>query len=73
MSTKREEVRDFVKRKTREAIAMHVAEMTDRVVAETIRGSMNSIASAVCWHINEEYCFIELADIMEWKRTRSRR
>lgn len=73
MSTKRDEVRDFVKRKTRTAMSERLAAMSDRAAAETIRVNMDHIAAAIAYEIADVYPFLELADIMEWKRTRVRR
>ena len=73
MNTKRDEVRDFVKRRARAALAESVASMQDRAAAETIRVNLNFICAAVACEIAATYPFLELADIMEWKRTRVRR
>ncbi len=73
MSTKRDEVRDFVKRRAWAAIAEKVARMNDRGHAETIRLNIEQLASGIAYEIADTYPFLELADIMEWKRTRVRR
>jgi uncharacterized protein YsxB (DUF464 family) len=71
--TKRDEVRDFVKRESREALNSQIADMSNREHAEVIRQNRDYICAAVAWHLAEEYRFLQLADIMEWKRTRVRR
>lgn len=73
MSTKRDEVRDFVKRKARQAVADRIATMSDRAAAESIRVNMDHVCAAIAFEIADEYSFIQLSDIMEWKRTRVRR
>ena len=73
MSTKREEIRDFIKREAAYAVHQLASTMSDRTAAETIRVNVGMIAGQIAWHIAEEYRFLELADIMEWKRTRVRR
>ncbi len=71
--SKREEVREFLKRETANAISMLIATMGDREAAATIRSNRESIATQVSWHISEQYRFLELCDIMEWKLTREKR
>lgn len=71
--SKREEIRYFVERQARFAMYQHLARMPDRSAAETILRHVSQLASSVAFEIAEEYRFLELADIMEWKRTRVRR
>ncbi len=73
MATKRDEVREFLRREVKRSINDHCADISDRELAETIRKSRDGIAVAAAWHIAEEYRFLELADLMEWRRTRVRR
>lgn len=73
MATKRDEVREFLRREAKRALNDHCVDMSDRESAEVIRKAREGIALAVAWHIAEEYRFLELADLMEWKRTRVRR
>jgi len=73
MSTKRDEVREFIKRKASSAIADSIASMQDREAAEKIRVNRNYLASQIAFEVADTYPFLELADIMEWKRTRVRR
>lgn len=72
-TTKREEVREFLKREIRNALGLLVVDMSNKENAEVIRAHRDSIATQVSWHIQEQYRFLELCDIMEWKRTRERR
>lgn len=71
--SKRDEVRNFAKRKARTALYERAGTMNNREQAEVIRQNVDQLASAVACEIADAYCFVELADIMEWKRTRVRR
>jgi hypothetical protein len=71
--TKRDEVRTSIQRNAEEAILLHTTKMGDRVLAETIRQNAHYLANSVCWHLCEEYRFLELSDIFEWKRQKVRR
>ncbi len=71
--TKRDQLRSMVRRRAGAAIAGRVATMSDRAAAEAIRQNIDQIASSIAFEIADEYPFLELADIMEWKRTRVRR
>jgi hypothetical protein len=73
MDSKQDQVREFIKRQIREALLVASAETSDRAMGETVRQNATYLASQCCWHIAENYRFLELADIMEWKRTRTRR
>ena len=73
MSTKRDEVREFIQREAKNAISVLISNMAERQHGDVIRSNRDSIAGQIAWHIAEEYRFLELADIMEWKRTRVRR
>ena len=55
------------------AMAERIATMSDRDSAEVIRKNMDHVAAAIAFEIADVYPFLELADIMEWKRTRVRR
>ncbi len=71
--TKKQEVYDFIRRKAKQAISIHSVEISDRAVAETIRANRSNLAEVIALEIAEEYSFLELVDIMEWKRSRVRR
>lgn len=73
MQSKRDEVRAFMERWVFEAILLHTAHMGDRTSAETIRGNSTPIANMIARTITEQYRFLELTDIFEWKRERVRR
>lgn len=73
MSTKRDEIRDFIKREVRQSLLVVCSDLGNREHAESIRMNINHLSVQVAFHIAEEYRFLELADIMEWKRTRVRR
>ncbi len=73
MVSKREEMRKFIQRESRNAISLMIASMADRPSADTIRQHRESLANEISFHITEHYRFLELADIMEWKKTRTRR
>jgi acetylglutamate kinase len=73
MTTKRDEVREFIRREAKSALGEVVASIAHREQAEIIRANRDSLATQIAWHIAEEYRFLELADIMEWRRTRVRR
>jgi hypothetical protein len=73
MLSKRDELREFLERQAREALLLHTATMQDRAAAETIRANARLLSGAVAFNVTEEYRFLELADIMEWKRERIRR
>lgn len=73
MSGKREQVRQFIDGETRLAIADYISGMNNREHAEAIRQNRNSIAERISFHLWSEYRFLELTDIMEWKRQRVRR
>lgn len=72
-NTKRDEVREFIKRETTNAISVLIATIADKEAGSVIRSNRENIAITVSWHIAEQYRFLELCDIMEWKRTRARR
>ncbi len=71
--SKRQQVKDFIQRKVTDALYESVCVMSDRAQAEAIRLNINQLASRVAWTVWTEYSFLELADIMEWKRSRVRR
>ena len=71
--TKRDEVRDFIRSQADRALCECVADMMDRAQAEVIRANRKYLASYISYAVTDEYSFIELADIMGWKRTRVRR
>lgn len=73
MSGKREQVREFIERHVLGCLAEVVADMGNRDHAEAIRSNRRHISQQISWRIWQEYVFLELADIMEWKRTRVRR
>lgn len=73
MDSKRDQVREFVKRKAKAAFADRIMTMSDRDSAETIRRNVDHLSAAIAYEIADTYPFLELADIMEWKRTRVRR
>jgi hypothetical protein len=73
MSTKRDEVRSMIERRTRRALLERSATMSDRSIAEVVRVNADQLARAIAYDVADEYAFLELADIMEWKRTRVRR
>jgi hypothetical protein len=72
-TTKRDEIRAYIKRTIEEGVLLHSARMADRVAAETIRQRASALAGDISWHVCEEYRYLELADIFEWKRERVRR
>lgn len=73
VDSKREQVRSMIQRRAYKALAERSATMPDRAQAEVIRVNIQQLSSAIAYDIAEEYAFLELADIMEWKRTRVRR
>lgn len=73
MSTKKEEVYQFLRRKARNSIATYSVELSDRTAAEVIRSHRNALAETIAQGLLDDYVFLELADIMEWRRTRVRR
>lgn len=67
--SKRAEVREFIKRKAVAAIGEYALD-----VSETDIGKLRyQVAGYIADEVFKEYSFLELADIMEWKRTRVRR
>ncbi len=73
MQGKREQVREFLRREISEGLQVAVVEMGDRGAAEVIRTQIGTLSNQISWRFYNEYRFLELADIMEWKRTRVRR
>ena len=73
MTTKREEVREFIQREVKNALYELIATMGNREHAEIIRTNRDFLSSNICWHIAQDYKFLELADIMAWRRTSARR
>jgi hypothetical protein len=73
--TKREEVGAFLTEQAGNAIdhliAMRIQSSPES--AKLLADLRNEIALEVAYEITEEYRFLQLADIMEWKRTRVRR
>lgn len=54
--------------------ALYISNMNDCASAETLNHFCRiDMARAIADAISEEYAMLELSDIMEWKRTRSRR
>ena len=70
--SKQEEIRDFIERQAERAIVLQSVYLGDEDGA-TARRLRGSIARAVASEITRKYNFLELADIMEWKRTMARR
>lgn len=72
MSSKRDQVREMIERKARRAIAEWIGDnpQNSQQPLQQIRGTL---ALIVAQRITEEYEFLELADIMEWRRTRVKR
>ncbi len=71
--SKSEEIYHFMQRQTRAALVEWIASTSDRQSAEIIRQNLNYICNSVGDQVAKEYSFLELADIMEWKRTRTKR
>ena len=71
--TKAEEVRQFIEAHVMTSLAESITEMTGREHAEAIRLNRRYLASRIAWHFNSQYVYLELSDIMEWKRQRVRR
>ena len=67
---KRDVLRECIQRRVKDAILIASATMSDRVAAEAIRQHAISLASNIAWHCCDTYEYMEIADIMEWKRTR---
>jgi hypothetical protein len=72
-ASKRDEVRAFIRRAAEEALLLKSTRMSDRTQAEVVRQISGALAESVCWHVCEEYRYLELLDIFEWKRERVRR
>lgn len=73
MTTKRDEVRDFIQREVKNALSVLVSNMANRQDGDIIRSNRETMSIQIAWHLTEQYRFLELADIMEWRRTRVRR
>lgn len=71
--TKRDEVRVMIQYHAERAILLRSARMVDRATAEVLRMNAGNLAQEISYAFANEYVFLELADIMEWRRTRARR
>lgn len=71
--SKESEIQSFIKQKALVALNEIIAELSDRQQAESVRNIRLAIAARVGWEVVSRYSFLELADIMEWRRTRVRR
>ncbi len=69
--TKPDEIDAFIQRKVREALAELA--MDNPELNDVLRQQRTTISNYVSSRIISEYGFLELADIMEWKRSRVRR
>lgn len=69
--SKREEIMNFITRKA--TIALAELAMEKPALTEMLRTNRYEFARKIGYAITEEYSFLELADIMEWKRQRVRR
>jgi hypothetical protein len=73
MTGKRDEMRNAIQRRALSGIYQRCCTMNDRVAAEAIRVNAQMLSSAVAFECCNEYEFLEIADIMEWRRERIRR
>jgi hypothetical protein len=73
MTTKNEQVREFIQREVKNALYELIATMGNRDHAEVLRTNRDYLSGNISWHFAQDYKFLELADIMEWRRTRVRR
>ena len=73
MDSKSTQIRLFIERQVKEAILLYSGEMFNRQTAEVLRLEARIIAQQAGCRVSNGYAFLELADIMEWKRTRVRR
>ena len=71
--SKRDEMRGAIQRRALDAIRLFSASMGDRAAAEIIRANAYSLSRQVAEQCCGEYEFLELSDIMEWRRVRIRR
>lgn len=70
--TKQQEVISFVRRIAREALADYSL-WCDADKAKFVRENYEHLSRMVGDRLGDNYRFTELADIMEWKKTRVRR
>ena len=73
MKNKRDELRECIQRRAKSALYVRASTLIDREQAEAIRKNVDTLANAIAWQCCDTYEFLEIADIMEWKRTRVRR
>jgi hypothetical protein len=71
--SKRDLVRECIKRRALDAIKIKSAEMLNREQGEIIRANAEYLACGIAWHLCAEYEFLELSDLFEWRRERVRR
>lgn len=75
MATKRQEIYKYMQRQAERAldnlISCNVS--TSPEDARVIRRYSSGIALRIADEVSEHYRFLELADIMGWKKTRTRR
>lgn len=71
--SKRDEIDGFVRRMACQAIAEIVCELPDGEVEHWLKLNRSYVARMVADQMSAQYGFLELADIMEWRRTRVRR
>lgn len=73
MSSKRDQVREMIERKARRAIAEWMGNNPNGASTKPLYEIHGTLAMLIAQRITEEYEFLELADIMEWRRTRVKR
>lgn len=73
MTTKHNEVYSLIRKLAEESTALASAEIADRAIVETIRVQRKWLATCVADRVVQQYNFLELLDILEWKRQRVRR
>ena len=74
---KKELIREFIARQVQSAIDHMAADRLLQPIAGSEEAALlirfkRDISHRVGWQVTEQYRFLELADIMEWKRTRER-
>ena len=66
-------VQAFIKRQVRAALADTLLYDTDEEYVKVVKKHHDRFEREIAYAVTSEYGFVELADIMGWKRTRVRR
>ena len=71
--SKTDELRKMFSSRIREGLAQWCFDTCERELAERVRANGDRISNSLTYYLTDTYRLLELYDIVEWKRTRTRR